>query len=181
MSGIRASGFVLVRSGPDRLFYLLLKNPRYGWGLPKGHAGEGEDLTAAARRETEEETGISGDALRIYPRFSREIRYLVEQGPKRVTYLLARTEREKIAKEMGHLESNVLNVNPRDSSGELSGYSFHMADAGTDSMEREKAFLFASTEGRLLFEINDALRRLYKGEYGMCESCGEPIARARLE
>jgi len=90
-------------------------------------------------------------------------------------------ERQKIAKEMGHLESNVLNVNPRDSSGDLSGYSFHMADAGTDSMEREKAFLFASSEGRLLYEINDALRRLYNGDYGMCESCGQPIARARLE
>ena len=90
-------------------------------------------------------------------------------------------ERSKILKEMGHLESTVLKVNPRDSAGDLSGYSFHMADAGTDAMEREKAFLFASSEGRVLMEINDALRRLYRGEYGICESCGKPIARARLE
>jgi RNA polymerase-binding protein DksA len=91
------------------------------------------------------------------------------------------TERRKIEKEMGHLEATVLKVNPRDSAGDLSGYSFHMADAGTDAMEREKAFLFASTEGRLLMEITEALRRLYRGEYGTCESCGNPIARARLE
>jgi RNA polymerase-binding transcription factor DksA len=90
-------------------------------------------------------------------------------------------ERQKILREMGHLENTVLKVNQRDSSGDLSGYSFHMADAGTDAMEREKAFLFASAEGRLLFEINDALRRLYNGEYGDCESCSQPIARARLE
>jgi len=56
-----------------------------------------------------------------------------------------------------------------------------MADAGTDAMEREKAFLFASAEGRVLLEIDDALRRLYRGDYGGCETCGNPIARARLE
>ncbi len=90
-------------------------------------------------------------------------------------------ERRRILKEMGHLETTVLKVNQRDSSGDLSGYSFHMADAGTDAMEREKAFLFASAEGRVLLEIDDALRRLYRGQYGVCESCGNPIARPRLE
>ena len=90
-------------------------------------------------------------------------------------------ERQRIMKEMGHLENTVLKVNQRDSSGDLSGYSFHMADAGTDAIEREKAFMFASVEGRMLLEINAALGRLYRGEYGTCESCGKPIARARLE
>jgi len=90
-------------------------------------------------------------------------------------------ERRKIMKDMGHIENTVLKVNQRDSSGDLSGYSFHMADAGTDAMEREKAFLFASTEGRLLMEVNDALRRLYNGAYGVCEMCEKPISRARLE
>jgi RNA polymerase-binding transcription factor DksA len=90
-------------------------------------------------------------------------------------------QRKLILKEMGHLENTVLKVNQRDSSGDLSGYSFHMADAGTDAMEREKAFLFASAEGRTLMEIDEALRRLYRGEYGVCESCNQPIARARLE
>ena len=44
--------------------------------------------------------------------------------------------------------------------GDLSAYSFHMADQGTDAMEREKAFLFASQEGRFLWHIDEALRRL---------------------
>lgn len=89
-------------------------------------------------------------------------------------------ERERLMREMGHLESTI-KVNQRDSSGDLSGYSFHMADAGTDAIEREKAFMFASAEGRMLLEIKDALGRLYRGEYGVCESCQKPIARARLE
>ena len=110
------------------------------------------------------------------------------QGVERVTdsdmkgfeeQLLA--ERGRLMKEMGHLETTVLKVNPRDSAGDLSGYSFHMADAGTDAYEREKAFQFASTEGRLLMEINEALRRVYNGEYGTCETCGSPIGKARLE
>jgi RNA polymerase-binding transcription factor DksA len=56
-----------------------------------------------------------------------------------------------------------------------------MADAGTDAMEREKAFLFASSEGRALYDVDEALRRLYKGEYGLCDSCHKPIAPQRLE
>ncbi len=90
-------------------------------------------------------------------------------------------ERARLLKELGYLEANVLNKNPRDSSGDLSGYSFHMADAGTDAMEREKAFLFASAEGRALYDVDEALRRLYKGEYGTCDSCHNPIAPQRLE
>jgi RNA polymerase-binding transcription factor len=90
-------------------------------------------------------------------------------------------ELKRIRKEMGHLETTVLKVNPRDSSGDLSGYSFHMADAGTDAMEREKAFMFASVEGRKEGEIRAALQRILDGSFGTCENCGQPIARARLE
>ena len=90
-------------------------------------------------------------------------------------------ERARIMREMGHIENTILKVNPRDSAGEVGGYSFHMADAGTDSMEREISFDIASKEGRLLREIDDALRRIYNGVYGICEASGKTIARARLE
>jgi RNA polymerase-binding transcription factor DksA len=91
-------------------------------------------------------------------------------------------QRARIMGEMGHLESTILKVNPRDSAGDVSGgYSFHMADAGTDSMEREISFDIASKEGRLLREIDDALRRIYNGVFGICELSGKVIARARLE
>ena len=89
-------------------------------------------------------------------------------------------ERKRLLSQLGYLEK-AMGQTQRDSSGDLSAYSFHMADMGTDAMEREKAFLFASAEGRVLLEIDDALRRIYRSEYGTCESCGNPIARARLE
>jgi DnaK suppressor protein len=90
-------------------------------------------------------------------------------------------ERGRLLKELGYLEANVLKQNQRDSSGDLSGYSFHMADLGTDAMEREKAFLFASAEGRALYDVDEALRRIYSGNYGQCENCQQPIAKERLE
>jgi len=90
-------------------------------------------------------------------------------------------ERNKLLEQLAHLEKDVFSQTPKDSSGDLSAYTFHMADLGTDAMEREKAFLFASSEGRLLYHINEALRRLYRNEYGNCESCGEPISKERLE
>jgi RNA polymerase-binding protein DksA len=108
------------------------------------------------------------------------VQRVTEKDLKEIEELL-RAERQRLMKEMGHLESTVLKVNPRDSSGDLSGYSYHMADAGTDAYEREKSFLFASAEGRLLWELNDALRRLYNGEYGICETCGRPIGKERLK
>src|SRR5262249_54198277 len=90
-------------------------------------------------------------------------------------------ERARITREMGHIESTILKVNPRDSAGEEGGYSFHMADAGTASMERQVSFDIASKEGWLLREIDDALRRIYNGVFGICEASGKPIARVRLE
>ena len=70
---------------------------------------------------------------------------------------------------------------PRDASGDLSSYSSHMADQGSDSMEREKAFLFASVKRRRLEEIDLALARIEAGTFGVCESCGKPIPAKRLE
>jgi RNA polymerase-binding transcription factor len=116
-------------------------------------------------RETTSDEGAQGVTQKDYHEFEQRLM----------------DERRKLLKEMGHLENNVLKVNQRDSAGDLSGYSFHMADVGTDAMEREKAFLFASNEGHLLREIDDALRKIYGGEYGICEMCEKPIARARLE
>ena len=60
-------------------------------------------------------------------------------------------------------------------------YAFHMADAGSDSNEREKSFLVASIEGNILAELKDALERIKNGSYGICAICDEPIHAKRLE
>jgi len=60
-------------------------------------------------------------------------------------------------------------------------YSFHMADVGSDSNEREKSFLVASIEGDILTELNEALEQIENGTYGICAICSEPIHPNRLE
>ena len=91
-------------------------------------------------------------------------------------------ERARVLKELGHYDEH-FKSSPQAADGALSSYSFHMADQGTDAMEREKAFLFASQEGRYLWHVNQALRRLYATpeRYGKCEQCGEEIGFDRLD
>ena len=91
-------------------------------------------------------------------------------------------ERKRVLKELGHYDET-FNTSLQGADGDLSSYSFHMADQGTDAMEREKAFLFASQEGRFLWHIDEALRRLYRSPetFGKCHSCGQDIDYDRLD
>ena len=90
-------------------------------------------------------------------------------------------ERTKILKAMGRF-GEAYNKNLKDSAGDLSSYSFHMADMGTDVEAQERAYQQFSKEGRLLYHIDEALRRLYSDKnFGICESCGQPIDPVRLE
>lgn len=66
--------------------------------------------------------------------------------------------------------------------GDLTSYPLHLADHGTDAIEKEKELLLLSTEGRRLYEIDAALRRLYREpeKFGVCERCGREIGVDRL-
>ena len=64
-------------------------------------------------------------------------------------------ERDRVMKELGHYDESFSST-LQASNGDLSSYSFHMADQGTDAMEREKQFLMASKEGRYLWHVNQA-------------------------
>jgi DnaK suppressor protein len=87
-------------------------------------------------------------------------------------------ERKRVLKELGRADEGM-----QDEDGEVNAYSFHMADQGTDAMEREKVFLMASKEGRFLWHIDEALRRLYRTPeaFGKCHQCGNDIAHDRLD
>ena len=93
---------------------------------------------------------------------------------------LLEKKREALLKELDYLEGSSMKSTITESTGDLSAYSYHMADQGTDAMEREKAFLFASREGRFLYHLNQALERIDKGEYGKCEKCEKMISDERL-
>ena len=69
-----------------------------------------------------------------------------------------------------------------DSDGqELSAVDQHPADSGTGLEDRERDQLFLEQLGQQLRDVDDAIGRLDRGEYGRCEVCGQPIGDARVE
>lgn len=88
--------------------------------------------------------------------------------------------RDQVVDGISFLSGDNLNRSQRDASGDLSGYSLHMADQGTDNYDREFALNLVSSEQDILYEIDEAIRRIDAKTYGICELTGEPIERARL-
>jgi RNA polymerase-binding transcription factor DksA len=68
----------------------------------------------------------------------------------------------------------------RDAGEESPQFSLHIADAATDSYDRDFALGMLSSEQDALYEIEEALDRIRTGSYGICEMTGQPIAKARL-
>lgn len=68
----------------------------------------------------------------------------------------------------------------KDDSGDLSSYGQHMADAGTDTFDRDFALSLVSSEQEALTEIDAAIKRIHDGSYGVCEITQKPIAKERL-
>ena len=89
--------------------------------------------------------------------------------------------RKKIAGDLQHLEGDSLNTNQRDASGDLSGYSFHMADMATDNYDREFDLNMVTNEQEVLYRIDEALKRIEEKTYGLCQSCQKPITKMRLK
>jgi RNA polymerase-binding transcription factor DksA len=91
-------------------------------------------------------------------------------------------ERERALRSLGQFDELAKSSADQQDS-DMYSYSDHMADLGTDAMEREKMLLFASKEGRYLYRVEDALRRLYKDpeHFGICHSCGNLIDFERLD
>jgi DnaK suppressor protein len=69
----------------------------------------------------------------------------------------------------------------KESAQEMAGYSLHMADSGTDNFDRDFALSLLSSDQDAMYEIEEALKRIEKNTYGICELTGKPIPRPRLE
>jgi RNA polymerase-binding transcription factor DksA len=89
-------------------------------------------------------------------------------------------ERGRVIRVLQRMDDNARKAKE---TGELTQFPLHLADHGTDAMEQEKELILMGTEGQLLKDIDEALRRLYRdGEgFGCCERCGKEIALGRLD
>ena len=68
----------------------------------------------------------------------------------------------------------------KESAEEMSNYSMHMADSGTDNFDRDNALSLLSSDQDAVYEIDEALKRIEKNIYGICEITGKKISKTRL-
>jgi len=100
-------------------------------------------------------------------------------------------KRDEIVEQLQNLREQMLDPTTGEYINENSPYSLHMAEQGTDAMEREKTFLYAQRENKFLGYLEDALKRIEAGTYGICVDCIEQpqhlcdtcplVPKARLE
>ena len=90
------------------------------------------------------------------------------------------TEREKFAEEIRSIAKDT-SKSPREASGDLSAYTVHMADMAADTYDRELSINMVSSEQAVLYQIDDALKHMDEGSYGICQQCNKPITMSRLK
>jgi RNA polymerase-binding transcription factor DksA len=87
--------------------------------------------------------------------------------------LIILEKRDEILEDLQSLKEQMLDTSTGEYINENSPYSLHMAEQGTDAMEREKTFLYAQRENKFLGYLDDALKRIDNGIYGICIECIE--------
>ena len=89
-------------------------------------------------------------------------------------------KRQETLEELDNLKESIMDVTTGEYVSESSNYSLHM-EQGTDAMEREKTFLFASRGSKFVNQLDDALQRIENKTYGVCKVCGLLVPKERLE
>ena len=88
---------------------------------------------------------------------------------------------EEISHEMDDIKVGILDKgNPKAGLSQDSVLSVHMADAGSDSFEKEKSFMFMSRESDYYNNLSHALERIDQEDFGVCKICGGLIPEERL-
>ena len=106
-----------------------------------------------------------------------------KMGKKELTKFktLILKNKEAIIDQIEHIAKDTLKQSQKDAAGDISGYTYHMADVATDTYDREFSLGLASSERKILYEIDDALKRIEDGTYGICDDCKKAISRKRLK
>ncbi len=88
-------------------------------------------------------------------------------------------QKQDLLNEIRHIAKDAA-ISHQDASGGISTYTYHMADVASDHYERELSLSIASSEQKILYEIDEALKRIEDKTYGDCLECGNSISRQRL-
>ncbi len=104
--------------------------------------------------------------------------YLTDEELEHFRKLLLK-RREEVLRDLDILRSSLSDENVEDSIN--SNYSMHMADHGTETMDREQRFMFIARDEKYIGYIDQALDRIRNRTYGICIKSGKPIPKKRLE
>ena len=90
-------------------------------------------------------------------------------------------KKDEVTDDIKHISEDTLKKSQKDASGDISGYTLHMADVATDTYDREFSLGLASNERKVIYELNDALVRIDDGNFGVCQDCKGLITKTRLK
>ncbi|MCB1277493.1 TraR/DksA C4-type zinc finger protein [Prosthecobacter sp.] len=135
--------------------------------VPKGRTSVSTTGTPRARAGREEE-GITIE---------------IAKGPVKMTPFLKKQKQRLVELRDAYLNSieGVASETIRNENGDSSAFGMHQADAGSDAYDRDFALSLLGKEQDALYEINEALKRIETGTYGVCEGTGTKIPEERLE
>ena len=128
-----------------------------GARTPAKHSGA---ATSASILGTGSAQSKANGQVKIKPQWAKYHRHLLEL-------------RERLLHQMSGLA--------KESAEEMASYSLHMADSGTDNFDRDFALSLLSSDQDAIYEIEEALKRIEKNTYGICELTGKPIPPTRLD
>jgi DnaK suppressor protein len=90
-------------------------------------------------------------------------------------------KKEDIIEHIREISEETVKKSQKDASGDISSYTYHMADVATDNYDREFSMGRVSEDREFLFELDDALKRIEDGSFGICEDCGALVSKTRLK
>jgi RNA polymerase-binding protein DksA len=133
----------------------------------------------APRRRAKKAVKRAGRAVkRAKPGKARNIKRLPRKELEKFKALLLK-EKSNLDTEL-NIRSETIKKTQKDSAGDLSGYTFHMADVASDTYDRDFSVGLATEEQKLLYAIDEALKRVRDGTFGYCVECGKKISKERL-
>ncbi len=94
---------------------------------------------------------------------------------------IVQKRKEEILDDLKHIADDTLRKSQKEASGDISGYTYHMADVATDNYDREFSLGLASDERKSLYELDDAIKRIEEGTFGICDDCNNTITKIRLK
>ena len=129
-------------------------------GKPRAGATTASILGSFSSKPTKAPTAVGNRQVKIKSEWAKYYQNLLDL-------------RERLLRQMNGLA--------KESAEEMASYSLHMADSGTDNFDRDFALSLLSSDQDAIYEIEEALKRIEKNTYGVCELTGKPIPRTRLE